>query len=90
MNAEAFNAAVSLLNTWRGGPRSFEWSLIHGLAIRDEHGWLVYFGSANQIEDKLAALKVVAANLTKEKRTVNFVDVGSGLPYYQLASATPE
>jgi hypothetical protein len=83
VNPEAFNAAVSLRNAWRGGPGAFEWSKAHGLAIRDEHGWLIYFGSAGQMADKLAALKIVTAQLVKEQRVIAFIDLGSGLPYYQ-------
>lgn len=83
VNVEAFNAAISLRNAWRGGPKAFEWSKAHGLAIRDEHGWLVYFGSAGQMADKLTALKIVTTQLLKEQRAIAFIDLGSGLPYYQ-------
>jgi hypothetical protein len=83
VNAEAFNAAVSLRNLWPDGPRTFEWSKAHGLAVRDTHGWLVYIGSANQMADKLAALKIVTAQLLKTQHAIAYIDVGSGLPYYE-------
>jgi cell division septal protein FtsQ len=83
INPDAFNAAVSLINVWKDSPKYFEWTKAHGLTLRDEHGWLVYFGSASQMEDKVTALKIVTTQLLKDKRTVAFVDLGSGLPYYQ-------
>lgn len=83
VSAEAFNAAVSLRNLWPKGPTAFEWSKAHGLAARDEHGWLIYFGSASQMADKLAALKIVTAQLAKDRHTIAYIDVGNGLPYYQ-------
>lgn len=83
VNPEAFNAAVNLRNLWRDGPREFEWSKAHGLTVHDSHGWLVYFGSPSQMADKLAALKIVSAQLTKDKHSIDYVDVGSGLPYYR-------
>jgi POTRA domain, FtsQ-type/Cell division protein FtsQ/DivIB, C-terminal len=85
VNAEAFNAAVTLRNVWPDGPRTFEWSKAHGLAIHDSHGWLVYFGSASQMADKLAALKIVTAQLEKTQHAIAYIDVGSGLPYYHEA-----
>jgi cell division septal protein FtsQ len=83
VNADAFNAAVNLRNLWQNGPRAFEWSKAHGLAVRDDHGWLIYFGSASQMADKLAALKIVTAQLVKDQHAIAYIDVGSGLPYYQ-------
>jgi hypothetical protein len=83
VNADAFNAAVSLRNLWPDGARAFGWSKAHGLEVRDSHGWLVYFGSANQMADKLAALKIVTAELVKGQHAIAYIDVGSGLPYYQ-------
>jgi hypothetical protein len=83
VNADAFNAAVNLRNLWADGPRAFEWSKAHGLSVRDGHGWLIYFGSASQIADKLAALKIVTAQLVKNQHPVAYIDVGSGLPYFQ-------
>lgn len=83
INPDAFNAAVSLINTWKDSPKYFEWTKAHGLTLRDEHGWLIYFGSANQMNDKLTALNIVTAQLIKDKRAVTFIDLGSGLPYYQ-------
>lgn len=89
INPDAFNAAVSLINAWKDAPRYFEWTKEHGLTLRDEHGWLVYFGSASQMEDKVTALKIVTTQLQKDKRTVAFIDLGSGLPYYQEIAARP-
>lgn len=83
VNPDAFNAAVNLRNLWPDGPRAFEWSKAHGLMLRDSHGWLVYFGSASQMADKLAALKIVSAQLAKDKHSIDYIDVGSGLPYYR-------
>lgn len=83
VNAEAFNAAVNLRNMWKDGPRAFEWTKAHGLTTRDSHGWLIYFGSANQMANKLDALKIVTAQLVKDQHTIAYIDVGSGLPYYQ-------
>ncbi len=83
VNVDAFNAVVSLHNAWPKGPRVFEWSRTHGLAVREDHGWLVYLGNANQMPEKLAALNLVRDQISKEKKTVSFIDVGSGLPYYQ-------
>jgi hypothetical protein len=83
INPDAFNAAVSLINVWNDAPRYFEWTKAHGLTLRDEHGWLVYFGSASQMADKVTAMNIVATQLLKDKRTVAFIDLGSGLPYYQ-------
>lgn len=83
VNAEAFNAAVNLRNLWPNGPRSFEWSKAHGLAVRDSHGWLVYFGSASQMPDKMTALNIVTAQLVKDRHAIAYIDVGSGLPYFQ-------
>lgn len=90
INPDAFNAAISLINVWEGAPKFFEWTKTHGLTLRDGHGWLVYFGSASQMQDKVTALQIVTTQLEKDKRTVSFVDLGSGLPYYQeIASAKP-
>lgn len=83
INPDAFNAAVSLINVWKDSPKYFEWTKAHGLTLRDEHGWLIYFGSANQMNDKLTALNIVTTQLNKDKRAVTFIDLGSGLPYYQ-------
>ncbi len=83
INPDAFNAAVSLINVWKDSPKYFEWTKAHGLTLREEHGWLVYFGSASQMQDKVTALNIVTTQLLKDKRTVAFVDLGSGLPYYQ-------
>ncbi len=83
VNPDAFNAAVSLINVWKDAPKYFEWTKAHGLTLRDDHGWLVYFGSASQMDDKFTALNIVTSQLEKDKRTVSFVDLGSGLPYYQ-------
>lgn len=83
VNADAFNAVVSLLNVWKDAPKYFEWTRAHGLTLREAHGWLVYFGSANQMADKLTALQIVTTQLLKDKRQVTFIDLGSGLPYYQ-------
>jgi cell division septal protein FtsQ len=83
INPDAFNAAASLINVWEQAPRYFEWTKAHGLTLRDEHGWLVYFGSASQMQDKVTALHIVTTQLLRDKRTVSFVDLGSGLPYYQ-------
>lgn len=83
INPDAFNAAVSLINVWKDSPKYFEWTKAHGLTLRDEHGWLIYFGSASQMQDKFTALNIVTTQLLKDKRTVAFVDLGSGLPYYQ-------
>jgi hypothetical protein len=89
INPDAFNAAVSLINNWKDAPRYFEWTKAHGLTLRDEHGWLVYFGSASQMQDKVTALHIVTTQLLRDKRTISFVDLGSGLPYYQeVASKT--
>lgn len=89
INPDAFNAAVSLLNAWKEAPKYFEWTKEHGLTLREEHGWLVYFGSASQMQDKVTALNIVTTQLLKDKRTVTFVDLGSGLPYYQEIAAKP-
>lgn len=83
VNADAFNAAVSLINVWKDSPKYFEWTKAHGLTLRDEHGWLIYFGSASQMQDKVTALNIVATQLLRDKRQVAFIDLGSGLPYYQ-------
>lgn len=83
INPDAYNAAVALINAWKGAPKYFEWTQAHGLTLRDEHGWLIYFGSANQMADKLTALQIVTTQLLKEKRSPAFIDLGSGLPYYQ-------
>ena len=83
VNPDAFNAAVSLINVWKGAPKYFEWTKAHGLTLRDDHGWLVYFGSASQMDDKVTALNIVTSQLEKDKRNISFVDLGSGLPYYQ-------
>lgn len=83
INPDAFNAAVSLINVWKDSPKYFEWTKAHGLTLRDEHGWQVYFGSATQMPDKVTALNIVTMQLLKDKRKVTFVDLGSGLPYYQ-------
>lgn len=90
INPDAFNAAISLINVWEGAPKFFEWTKAHGLTLRDEHGWLIYFGSASQMQDKVTALQIVTTQLERDKRAVSFVDLGSGLPYYQeIASAKP-
>lgn len=83
INPDAFNAAVSLINVWQAAPRYFEWTKEHGLTLRDEHGWLIYFGSASQMQDKVTALSIVTNQLLRDKRAVAFIDLGSGLPYYQ-------
>lgn len=83
INPDAFNAAALLINAWKDSPKYFEWTKTHGLTLRDEHGWLIYFGSASQMQDKLTALKIVTNQLLRDKRTVSFIDLGSGLPYYQ-------
>ncbi len=83
VNVEVFNAVVSLYNAWQNGPRNFEWSRAHGLTVREEHGWPVYFGHANQMPDKLSALRIVTAQIVQARKAVAFIDVGSGLPYYQ-------
>jgi hypothetical protein len=57
------------------------------LGAREEHDWMVYFGHASQMADKLAALKIVTAQIVQDKRTINFIDLGNGLPYYQEARA---
>lgn len=87
INPDAFNAAVALINAWKDSPKYFEWTKAHGLTLRDEHGWLIYFGSANQMQDKLTALNIVTTQLNKDKRSVAFIDLGSGLPYYQEIEA---
>ncbi|OQY87051.1 MAG: hypothetical protein B6D41_12510 [Chloroflexi bacterium UTCFX4] len=87
INPDAFNAAVSLINAWKAAPKYFEWTKAHGLTLRDEHGWLIYFGSANQMQDKLTALHIVTTQLLRDKRSVLFIDLGSGLPYYQESAA---
>ncbi len=87
INPDAFNAAVSLINVWKESPRYFEWTKAHGLTVRDEHGWLIYFGSASQMQDKFTALNIVTTQLLRDKRTVAFIDLGSGLPYYQEVAA---
>lgn len=87
VNPDAFNAAVSLINVWKEAPKYFEWTKEHGLTLRDEHGWLIYFGSASQMEDKVTALNIVTTQLLKDKRQVAFIDLGSGLPYYQEVAA---
>lgn len=89
VNTDAFNAVASLINAWKQAPRYFEWTRAHGLTLRDQHGWLVYFGSANQMADKLTALQIVTSQLMKDKRQVTFIDLGSGLPYYQEVAAAP-
>jgi|GEM_PF-1434874 len=91
VNPDAFNAAVSLINAWKDSPKYFEWTKAHGLVLREEHGWLVYFGSANQMPDKITALNIVTTQLLRDKRTIAFIDLGSGLPYYQeiATAATP-
>ncbi len=86
VSAEPFNAAVSLRNVWKNGPRAFEWSREHGLAVRDDHGWTVYFGSANQMAEKVTALQIVTAQILKEQKAVAFIDLGNGLPYYREAA----
>lgn len=83
VNPDAFNAAVSLINVWKESPKFFEWTKEHGLTLRDSHGWLIYFGSASQMSDKLIALNIVTNQLLRDKRSVVFIDLGSGLPYYQ-------
>ncbi|MCG3140344.1 MAG: Cell division protein FtsQ [Anaerolineae bacterium] len=87
INPDAFNAAAALINAWQAAPKYFEWTKAHGLTLRDEHGWLIYFGSANQMQDKLTALQIVTTQLLRDKRAVTFIDLGSGLPYYQEAAA---
>ena len=89
VNSNAFNTAVSLVNAWQDGPRVFAWTRGHGLMVREQHGWIVYFGSASQMAEKLAALKIVTAQILQDKSNVNFIDLGSGLPYYQLAVSSP-
>lgn len=89
VNADAFNAAASLINAWKAAPRFFEWTRAHGLTARDPQGRLVYFGSANQMADKVTALEIVTLQLERDKRKVNFIDLGSGLPYYQEQAAVP-
>ncbi len=83
VNVDAFNAVVSLHNAWPNGPRVFEWSRAHGLIVREDHGWPVYFGSAKQMPEKLAALNLVRDQILQGRKSVVFIDVGSGLPYYQ-------
>jgi cell division septal protein FtsQ len=87
VNTDAFNAVVSLHNAWQNGPRVFEWSQAHGLALHNEHGWLIYLGDASQMQDKLAALKIVTAQISQAQKTIAFIDLGSGLPYYQEVAA---
>lgn len=89
INPDAFNAAVSLINAWKDSPKYFEWTKAHGLTLRDEHGWTIYFGSANQMQDKLTALQIVTTQALREKRAVTFIDLGSGLPYYQELAVKP-
>ena len=87
VNVEAFNAAVSLVNAWHNGPRVFEWSRAHGLAARDEHGWLIYFGTGNQMPEKLMALRVVSTQIAEAQKKIQFIDLGNGLPYYREQTA---
>lgn len=87
INPEAFNALVSLRNLWPDGPTVFEWSRHRGLAAREGHGWPVYFGRSSQMPDKLQALKVITEQIVKEGKIINFIDLSSGLPYYQEAAA---
>jgi len=63
VNSDAFNTAVSLVNAWQDGPRVFAWTRAHGLMVREQHGWIVYFGGASQMTEKLAALKIVTAQI---------------------------
>ncbi len=85
VNPQAFNAAISLRNAWPDGPMVFEWSDAHGLAVRDQHGWPVYFGRASQMPEKVTALQIVTNQILKDNKRVTLIDLGSGLPYYQEA-----
>ncbi|MGB8646444.1 MAG: FtsQ-type POTRA domain-containing protein [Anaerolineae bacterium] len=87
VNADAFNAAVGLHNAWPDGPQAFEWSDAHGLAVRDQHGWLIYFGRAIQMANKLTELQIISTQIVKENRSITFIDLGSGLPYFQEVTA---
>jgi cell division septal protein FtsQ len=87
VNPDAFNATASLINVWKESPKYFEWTRTHGLTLREEHGWLVYFGSASQMDEKVTALHIVTTQLLRDKRAITFIDLGSGLPYYQEVAA---
>ena len=82
INPDAYNAAAALINVWKDAPKYFEWTSAHGLTLRDEHGWLIYFGSANQMKDKLTSLDIVTQNLLSAKRSVRYIDVAGGTVYY--------
>ncbi len=87
VNADGFNAVVSLHNAWPDGPRLFEWSDARGLSVLDQHGWLIYFGRANQMADKVAELRIITDQIAKDNRKISFIDLGSGLPYFQEVAA---
>ncbi len=66
------------------GVRTFEYTTRQGIGLRTEQGWPVYFGVGDDLPQKVAVMRTVAAELAQEGVTPEFLDVSvPARPYYR-------
>lgn len=80
---DAIAAVRALRLAWPEGPRSFEWSILRGLSMTEEHGWKIYVGYADGMGDKVAKLRALVGQLAAQNAKIKYIDLSKGDPFYQ-------
>jgi hypothetical protein len=83
VNPLPFDAVRAVRAAWNQSPKNFEWTMPHGLAALDEHGWKIIFGDATDMELKITKLKALLPRLVAHGARLKFIDLGKGEPFYQ-------
>ncbi len=66
------------------GARVFEYSSRQGIGWRTEQGWPVYFGLGGNLEQKVAVMRALSADLARQGVKPQFLDVSvPGRPFYR-------
>lgn len=67
-----------------GGARTFEYSARYGVCWRNGKGWLVRFGVGGDLQQKVAVMQGITAELVDKGIQPEFLDVGvPSRPYYR-------
>ena len=75
---------VGELRRWLPQEKIFQWSQTEGISFLHAKGFPVYLGQAEDMQDKIAALRALTEDFTSKGIQPKFVDLRfSGRPYYR-------
>jgi cell division septal protein FtsQ len=81
---DVLNGAL-MLRTLRPNIDRLSYQMGNGLSYQDGRGWRVYFGSGQDMEQKLVVYETIVEDLLSKSITPAYISVRNGLkPYYSL------